>query len=133
MKKEKASYVYAVGRRKRSSARVRLFKGKGQTLVNDLPLDECFRGISSVLYLKPFEITKTTGKFYATVRVVGGGKYGQVGAFTHGISRALVKENETLRPVLRAAGLLTRDPRERERRKFGNAQAARARKQSPKR
>ena len=133
-KKKVESYTYAIGRRKRSTARIRLHKGKGQTLVNDLPISEYFRGIYAVSYLKPFDITKTTGKYYVTARIEGGGTEGQVGAFIHGISRALVKENpEEFKPLLRAANLLTRDPRERERRKFGNAQKARARKQSPKR
>ena len=134
MKKEKTNFIYAVGRRKRSVCRVRLFKGKGQSLADDLPLDQRFKGFSADYYLKPFEITKNTGKMYVTARVLGGGKNGQVSAFIHALSRALVKENEKEnRPILKAAGFLTRDPREKERRKFGNAQKARARKQSPKR
>lgn len=134
MKKEKSSFIYAVGRRKRSSARIRLFKGKGQSLVNGLALDEYFKDVPSFIYLRPFELTKTTGKFYVTAKISGGGKSGQVGAFIHGLSRALVKENtEDFRKVLKSANFLMRDPREKERRKFGNAQKARARKQSPKR
>lgn len=134
MKKKKDSFVYAVGRRKRSTIRIRLFKRKGQTLVNDLPIGEYFKGILPVHYLKPFELTQTTAKYYVTAKVKGGGKLGQVGAFVHGVSRALVKENEKeYKKVLKSAGLLTRDPREKERRKFGLAQGARARKQSPKR
>jgi small subunit ribosomal protein S9 len=132
--KSKKEFVYAVGRRKRSIARVRLYSGKGQTMVNELPIGEYFRNIPSVIFFKPFDLTDTTGKYYATVRVVGGGKAGQLGAIIHGLSRALIKENsEKFRAVLKSAGFLTRDPREKERRKPGLAQGARARKQSPKR
>lgn len=134
MAKETKKYIYTVGRRKRSTARVRLFTGKGQIVVNEKPVDEYFKDIPSVYFLKPFAVAKVEGKYYATVRVVGGGGKGQLGAFVHGISRALAKVDEgKYRSALKAAGLLTRDPRERERRKFGLAQGARARKQSPKR
>lgn len=132
-KKEK-NYIYALGRRKRSVARVRLFSGKDQIMVNDEPIGKYFKDIPPVNYLRPFELTETTGKFYATAKVEGGGKQGQLQAFLLGVSRALIlKDTEKYRKVLKAAGLLTRDPRERERRKFGLAQGARARKQSPKR
>lgn len=134
MKKETKNCIYAVGRRKRSTVRIRLYKGKGQTLVNDKPIEEYFRGISAVCYLKPFEVTQTSGKYYVTAKIEGGGKMGQVGAFVHGVSRALVASDpEQYKERLKSAGLLTRDPREKERRKFGNAQKARAKKQSPKR
>ena len=127
-------YISAIGRRKRSTARIRLYTTKGQILVNEKPIDEYFRGVPKVYYLKPFELTQTEGKFHATARIEGGGISGQVGAFVHGVSRALVKlDPEKYKAVLKSAGLLTRDPREKERRKFGNAQKARARKQSPKR
>lgn len=132
-KKEKTSYVYAVGRRKRSVARVRLFKGKGQSLINDKPLEDFFQGVIGTGYLKPFDLTQTTGKYYATARIVGGGKNGQLGAFLHALSRSLVKADEKYRKVLRDNGFLTRDSRERERRKPGLASGARAAKQSPKR
>jgi len=128
------NYIGAVGRRKRSVARVRLHSGKGQSLVNDKPIEDYFKDVTSVYYLKPFELTQTTGKYYVTTKLEGGGKAGQVGAFVHGVSRALVQANgEKYKKVLKAAGLLTRDPREKERRKFGFAQKARAKKQSPKR
>lgn len=133
MKKTKKDYICTIGRRKRSTARIRLYKGKGQTLVNDLPIKEYFRGIPSVYFLRPLELTKTTAKYYVTAKIEGGGKMGQVGAFVHGVSRALAKESQAeYKKVLKTAGLLTRDPREKERRKFGRA-GARARKQSPKR
>lgn len=131
---ENKSYIYAIGRRKRSVARVRLFKGKGQSVVNDLPIGDFFKDVSETVYQRPLEVTDTKTSFYVTARIVGGGRQGQVGAFIHGVSRALVKSDENkYKKILRAAGLLTRDPREKERRKFGLAQKARARKQSPKR
>lgn len=132
VKKEKVDTIYTVGRRKRSVARIRLFSGKGQSLVNDQPLDVFFKDISPSVYMRPFDLTNTNGKFYVTVRVVGGGKSGQMGAFLHGVSRALLKANEENRKILRLNGLMTRDPRERERRKPG-MMGARAGKQSPKR
>lgn len=132
--KNKKEYIYAVGRRKRSVARVRLFAGKGQTMVNEKPIGEYFKDVPSVYFFRPFDLTDTAGKYYATARIVGGGKTGQLGAFVHGLSQALVQANaEKFRAVLKSAGLLTRDPREKERRKPGLAQGARARKQSPKR
>ena len=132
--KSKKDYVYAVGRRKRSVARVRLYSGKGQTMINGVPVGEYFKDVPSVYFLKPFELTDTAGKYYATAKIVGGGKTGQLEAFVHGLSRALVQANtDKFRKVLKPSGLLTRDSREKERRKPGLAQAARARKQSPKR
>jgi len=132
-KKEK-TYIYTLGRRKRSVARIRLYKGKGQTLVNNMAIEEYFRGIPSICYLRPFELTQTGGKYYVTAKIVGGGKSSQTGAFVHGVSRAFVKTDaEKYKQALKPAGLLSRDPREKERRKFGLAQKARARKQSPKR
>lgn len=134
MVKKAKDYIYAVGRRKRSVARVRLYSGKGQTLVNEKPIGEYFKDMPPALFLKPFELTDTTGKYYATVKVEGGGLKGQLGAFVHGLSRALVQvDPEKFRKPLRVEGYLTRDPREKERRKYGLAQSARAKKQSPKR
>lgn len=133
-KKAKPNYIYAVGRRKRSVARLRLYSGKGQTMVNQLPIGEYFKDIPPVYFLKPFELTGTTGKYYATAKIIGGGKTGQLGAFVHALSRALVQaDKDKFKGVLKQAGFLTRDPREKERRKAGLAQSARAKKQSPKR
>jgi small subunit ribosomal protein S9 len=133
-KKTKQSFIYAVGRRKRSVARIRLFTDKGQTMVNDQPIGEYFKNIPSVYFFKPFELTETSGKYYVTAKVEGGGRSGQLGAFVHGLSRALIQaDKDKFRSILKSAGLLTRDPREKERRKPGLAQSARARKQSPKR
>ena len=134
-KKKKIDYIYAVGRRRTAAARVRLFKGKGKSEVNEAPIEKYFPGeIFKDAYTKPFELTETLGKYYVTVRVVGGGKKGQLGATVHGIARALSKlDVETLRPPLKKAGLLTRDPRKRERRKVGTGGKARRKRQSPKR
>ncbi len=134
MKKTDTKFTYAVGRRKRSTIRIRLFAGKGQSLVNDKPVGEYFKDVSEVSFLKPFAVTGLEGKYYVTAKVVGGGTTGQLGAFLHGVSRALaqVKDGE-YRKALKTAGLLTRDSREKERRKPGLAQSARTKKQSPKR
>lgn len=134
-RKKKINYIYAVGRRRSASARIRLFKGKGQSLVNDKPIGEYFPGeVNKDHYTEPFKLTDTLGKYYVTVKVVGGGKRGQLGATVHGIARSLAKLNEEkLRLPLKRAGLLTRDPRVRERRKVGTGGKARRKKQSPKR
>lgn len=131
----KKAYVYATGRRKTATARVRLFKGKGGLVVNEQPIDKYFSSeIDKIIYSKPFQVTETEGKYYATVKVSGSGKNGQLGAVVHGLARALDKENSELyHSPLKKAGLLTRDPRMKERRKPGLAQSARAKKQSPKR
>ena len=126
--------IHTVGRRKRSIARVRLYSGKGETLINDKPILEYFKNYSEVYFFRPFNLTKTEGKYYSTVKVSGGGIKGQVDAFVHGISRALIQvEDGKYKKVLKSAGFLTRDSREKERRKPGLAQSARAKKQSPKR
>ena len=134
-RKKKINYTYAVGRRRSASARVRLFKGRSQSLVNDAPIEEYFPGeIFKDYFTKPFKLTETLGKYYVTVKVVGGGKKGQLGATVHGIARALAKlDAENLRSPLKKAGLLTRDSRVRERRKVGTGGKARRKKQSPKR
>lgn len=131
----KKSYTYAIGRRKKATARVRLFKGKGDLLVNDQSIEKYFPGkVNKIVYSKPFQVTDSTGKYYASVKVEGSGKNGQLGAVVHGFARALDKENsELFHQPLKKAGLLTRDPRMKERRKPGLAQSARAKKQSPKR
>lgn len=131
---KKSDFIATVGRRKRSTARVRLFAGKGQTMVNGLPVGDYFKDVPAFYFFKPFDLTDTVGKYYATVKVEGGGKVGQLGAFVHGLARALsLSAVEKFRKPLKAGGLLTRDPREKERRKPGLAQAARKKKQSPKR
>lgn len=129
------NYFQAVGRRREATARVRLFKGQGQLTVNGKPIAEYFTGlIAQKLYQKPFELTKTTGELSGSVKVAGGGFNSQLEATIHGIARALqVLDKDKHRPILKANKLLTRDSRARERRKFGLAGKARAKKQSPKR
>lgn len=122
----------AVGRRKEASARVRLQKGKGQFVVNAIPIEQYFPN-EAVRLEKPFKITETQGMYFATIKVEGSGKAGQLDAVIHGISRALIIAQPETRPALKKAGLLTRDPRVKERRKYGRAQKARKGKQSPKR
>ncbi|MGB9911394.1 MAG: 30S ribosomal protein S9 [Microgenomates group bacterium] len=134
-KSTKKEFTFAVGRRKEAVARVRLYRGKGEIIVNDLPISQYFPGeVNKALYLKPFVVTKTEGKYYATIKVEGGGKSAQLGAVIHGLARALDKENRELyHSSLKKAGLLTRDPRAKERRKPGQMSKARKKKQSPKR
>jgi len=134
-KTEKSKFISAVGRRKTAVARVRLYKGKGEILVNSQPIEKYFPGEQmKVFYLKPFQVTETLGKYYATIKVEGSGKSGQLGAVIHGLARALNKENkEAYHSLLKKNKLLTRDPRARERRKVGQMGRARKKKQSPKR
>ena len=122
----------AVGRRKEAVARVRLQKGKGQFVVNGRPIAQYFPNEEARLE-RPFKITETQGKYFATIKVEGSGKAGQLDAVIHGLSRALILAQPETRPALKKAGLLMRDPRVKERRKYGRAQKARKGKQSPKR
>jgi len=115
---------YATGRRKTSSARVYLKKGKGNISVNDKKLDEYFgRKVAQMLVMQPLELLELTEKIDINVKVKGGGSFGQAGAIRHGISRALTMFDEDLRPQLKKAGLLTRDPRRVERKKPGLVKA----------
>jgi len=110
----------AVGRRKTSVARVRLFPGEGGVKVNEKTMDEFFSRETLKSQVKqPFEVTNTAGKFNVAASVTGGGITGQAGAIRHGISRALCIADPALRSVLKKAGLLTRDPRMKERKKYG--------------
>jgi len=131
---KKIKYVYAVGRRKSASARVRLFKGKDQSVVNGVPIGKYFSGaVFKDVWSKPFRTTDTVGKFFITAKVVGGGKRGQLEAVAHATAKAFVKYKDEFKAPLRQAGLLTRDSRVRERRKAGTGGKARRKKQSPKR
>lgn len=133
-KAKKSDATITVGRRKGAVARVRVIPGQGQITINGKPISEYFLGpLFQKLYQKPLEVTKTIGKYSISVKVEGGGKVAQLGAVVHGIARAIAKAEPSLRVALKKEGLLTRDARVRERRKFGNAQKARAKKQSPKR
>ena len=127
------TYNYGTGRRKNAVARVFIKPGKGDIIVNDKPVDIYFsRETGRMVVRQPLELTETVGKFDIMVNVQGGGESGQAGAVRHGITRALIDFDETLRPVLRVAGLVTRDAREVERKKTG-LRKARKRKQFSKR
>lgn len=129
-----AQYYQSVGRRKEAVARVRLFEGNGLMTVNGKPISEVFRGeINQRKYQKPFELTKSLGKYTASIKVEGGGFSSQLDAIVHGIARSLASIAIENRTAVKRAGLLTRDPRVKERRKYGLAHKARAKKQSPKR
>lgn len=117
----------ATGRRKSSVARVRLVPGEGSIIINDRELTKYFGLKTLELIIKqPLEATETVGKYDVLANVVGGGISGQAGAIRHGIARALLKVDEEYRPTLKKAGLLTRDPREKERRKYGLKKARKA-------
>jgi small subunit ribosomal protein S9 len=127
------TYNYGTGRRKSAVARVFIKPGKGGFMVNDKPVDEFFsRETGRMVVRQPLTLTETLTKFDIMVNVTGGGESGQAGAVRHGITRALIDYDETLKPVLRSAGLVTRDAREVERKKVG-LRKARRRKQFSKR
>jgi len=118
---------YGTGRRKTAVARVYIRPGKGVISVNGRPVDEFFsRETGRMVVRQPLELTKTTASFDITVNVDGGGESGQAGAVRHGITRALIEFDASLRPVLKKAGLVTRDAREVERKKVGLHKARRA-------
>lgn len=119
-------YYYGTGRRKSSVARVFLKPGKGQFIVNGKPVDQFFaRETGRMIVRQPLEVTKTMSTFDIMVNVHGGGENGQAGAVRHGIARALMEYDVALKPSLRAAGLVTRDAREVERKKVGLRKARR--------
>ena len=128
MYKSKKPYHYGTGRRKSSVARVRLFpNGTGAITINGRDIDDYF-GLETLKLIvrQPLDATDTLGKVDIVATVTGGGVTGQAGAIRHGISRALLEMNAELRPVLKAAGFLTRDPRMKERKKYGLKAARRA-------
>ncbi len=144
----KRDYTYAIGRAKEAVARVRLYSHvkegaawgnepvkKDQMLVNGMPIEKYFGGpVAKAMYMNPFVLTKTEGKYAVTVKVQGGGRNGQLDAFIQGVSRALSAIDQTkFRPSLKKAGLLTRDARIRQRRMVGTGGKSRRAKQSPKR
>ena len=127
------SYNYGTGRRKSAVARVFIKAGKGDIVVNDKPVDVFFsRETGRMIVRQPLNLTGTLGQFDIMVNVTGGGENGQAGAVRHGITRALIDYNADFKPVLKAAGLVTRDAREVERKKVG-LRKARRRKQFSKR
>jgi small subunit ribosomal protein S9 len=121
------SYVWGTGKRKCAIAQVRLFPGKGEIIVNDKPYQEAFPRVEHRHMIEhPLLATDNMGKFSVMVKVNGGGLSGQAGAIRHGIARALAKENELFKPMLRKEGLLTRDARIKERKKYGLKRARKA-------
>lgn len=132
---KKQSFIYAKGKRRTSSVRVRLFKGKGENVVNNLPLEKYFSGaVNKAYWMKPFIVTDSWEKYYFTARVVGSGLKGQLDALVQGLSRALAEvDPEKNKASLKKAGLLTRDSRVKQRRMVGMGGKSRRKKQSPKR
>ena len=120
-------YFYGTGRRKESVARVRVYAGTGKITINDRDIDDYF-GLETLKLIvrQPLAITDTTEKFDIVCRVSGGGVTGQAGAIRHGLSRALLQYDESLRPALKKAGFLTRDPRMKEIKKPGLKKSLRA-------
>ena len=124
---ETKPYFYGTGRRKNAVARVRLVPGTGKVTINGRDINDYF-GLETLKLLvnSPLVLTENEGKFDVVVNVVGGGCAGQAGAIRHGLSRALLQFNPELRPILKKAGFLTRDPRMKERKKYGLKAARRA-------
>ncbi len=121
------AFFSGTGRRKESVARVRLVPGEGIIIVNGKPATDYFHGgIAAEQLAQPFSVTNTARRFNVMVKVVGGGLNGQLDAIRHGIARALLQANAEYRAALRKAGLLTRDPRARERKKYGLKRARKA-------
>jgi small subunit ribosomal protein S9 len=120
-------YHSGTGRRKCAVARVRLYPGTGTVIINGKPLEEVFvRSAHQTQVMLPLQVTESDGKFNAQIKVEGGGISGWAGAISHGIARALVEIDENLKKPLRAHGLLTRDPRVKERKKYGLKRARKA-------
>ena len=120
-------YFYGTGRRKSSVARVRLYPGTGKITINGRDIDDYF-GLETLKLIinQPFGVTNTFGKYDIVANVNGGGISGQAGAIRHGVSRALLLADESFRPLLKKSGFLTRDPRMKERKKYGLKAARRA-------
>ena len=124
---DKRTYHHGTGRRKTAVAQVRLLPGEGAIIVNGVPYEERFPRIAyRETIVKPLLVTESLGKYNAVVKVAGGGISGQSGAISHGIARALVRTDESLKPVLHQNGLLTRDSRVKERKKPGLKRARKA-------
>lgn len=124
---EKQTYFHGTGRRKSAVAQVKLSVGNGAIIVNGIPYEERFPSQEHQrTILQPLLVSETAGRFSAVIKVEGGGVSGQSDAISHGIARALVRANDSLKPVLRQNGLLTRDPRVKERKKPGLKRARKA-------
>ncbi len=124
---ETSPFFYGTGRRKKSVARVRVYAGTGKIIINDREIDDYF-GLETLKLIvrQPLALTGTADKFDIVCRVNGGGVTGQAGAIRHGLSRALLEYDANLRPALKKAGFLTRDPRMKEEKKYGHKGARRA-------
>ena len=120
-------YFYGTGRSKKSVARVRIYPGTGMITINKRDIDDYF-GLETLKLIvnQPFGVTGTEGKFDIVCTAQGGGISGQAGAIRHGVAKALLQADETYKPMLKKAGLLTRDPRMKERKKYGLKAARRA-------
>jgi small subunit ribosomal protein S9 len=122
-----SEYIEAVGRRKSATARVRLYEGDGEIVVNSLPMNGYFgRALDQMVILQPLVLTGTEHSYNVSIKVNGGGDSGQAHAVRHGLSRALIAADPNLRPTLKAAGFLTRDARVKERMKPGLKRARKA-------
>ncbi len=122
-----AEYIEAIGRRKTATARVRLYSGTGEIVVNELPMNEYFtRALDQMILRQPLSLTGTDATFNISVHVRGGGEGGQASAVRLGIARALCKSDINMRPTLKSAGFLTRDSRAKERKKPGLKRARKA-------
>jgi len=120
-------YYYGTGRRKTAIARVRLYPGAGPFVVNSKPIEEFFpQEQMRRILMQPLVVTNSLDKFSASIKVTGGGVAGQAGAVRHGIARALVELDQSLKPLLRSFGLVTRDPRAKESKKYGLVRARKA-------
>ena len=124
---ESKPYLYGTGRRKHSVARVRVYPGTGSITINGRDIDDYF-GLDTLKLIvrQPMTLTDTLGKYDIVCTVAGGGVAGQAGAIRHGLSRALLQAGDEMRPILKKAGFLTRDPRMKERKKYGLKAARRA-------
>jgi len=121
------AYFYGTGKRKTAIARVRLLPGSGTIIINGKPLEELFPQLAlQAVIVEPLRVTDTLDRFNTVAKVEGGGISGQAGALRHGIARALIKADEGLKPLLRQYGLLTRDARVKERKKYGLKRARKA-------
>ena len=123
----KQNYYHGTGRRKSAIAQVKLLPGNGAIIVNGKPYEELFTSLEyQQLILQPLAVTESISKFNVVAKVTGGGVSGQTGALAHGISRALVEADDRIKPILRQSGMLTRDPRVKERKKPGLKRARKA-------
>ncbi len=124
---EKSTYFYGTGRRKTAVAQVRLLPGNGAIIINGMPYEELYPCLEHrQTIMRPLLVTDSVGKYNAVVKVAGGGVSGQSGAISHGVARALVRADESLKPILRQNGLLTRDSRAKARKKAGLKRARKA-------